>query len=672
MIRLSEDPSSRERQLLDSLREAREETELFYEQLVKARRETELVWADLRALRATKTFRYTASARRAYERLRRLLLSDRRSVGEGHDYPAWVQAFDTWSDDDHDRLARRVAQIPDPPTFSVIVPTYDPPERFLREAIESVLRQRYPRLELCMADDHSRQGHVRRVLEQYANRDRRVKLIFRPENGGIARATNSALDLAEGDWVVFLDHDDVLPAHALARVAIEIDERPATRLVYSDEDHIDEEGRRFGPMFKSEFDPVLLLSYNYVCHLVAIRRAVVSDTGGLRGGLDGSQDHDLVLRVIEGLKQDEIAHIPQVLYHWRSHERSTARSLSAKGYALGASRQAVADHLGRTRRRGEVVPRGTTGYLRVRWSLPNPAPSTTVIIPTRDGAYLARCLDSVRRMTSYPSYDVIVVDNGSQRDETLRYLSERAAAEPQRLRIIRDDGPFNYSRLNNLAVSETAAEVICLLNDDTEVRSAEWLDELVRQVTQPGVGAAGAKLYYPDGRIQHAGMVLGMGGGAGHVFRGADGDDDGYCGLAAVARSVSAVTAACMVVRREVWESVCGLDEGELGVTFNDVDLCLRIYGAGWRVVWTPYAELSHVDAASRGSDSDPSNVHRALKEWAAFRRRWRHQLTADPFYSPNLSLDRSDCSLAWPPRVGRFGPPDYATISTGGDRSTR
>jgi GT2 family glycosyltransferase len=640
---MTDDPSRRERELVESLRSAREESELW-------RREAEALQAELRALRATRTFRYSASARHFYAALRRRLSAQQRN------YAAWAQAFDVWSDQDLRRLAQRVSRIQSPPIFSVIVPTYDTPEPFLRSAIDSVLGQTYSQLELCVADDHSHGKNVRRILEEYANRDRRVKLIFRSENGGIAKATNSALSLAEGDWVVFLDHDDVLPAHALARIAIEADEHPSTQLIYTDEDHIDEHGRRFGPMFKSEFDPVLLLSYNYVCHLLAIRTAAVSRAGGLRVGFDGSQDYDLILRVIEGLKVEEIQHIPEVLYHWRAHPRSTAYALSAKSYALNSSRQAVVEHLDRTGRKGEVITRGTAGQLRVRWSLPGTLPSATIIIPTRDGEYLVRCLDSVRKMTTYPRYDVIVVDNGSQREATLRYLGQRAAEEPQRIQIIRDDGSFNYSRLNNLAVSKTSAEVVCLLNDDTEVLGAAWLDELVSEVTQPGVGVAGAKLYYPDGRIQHAGMVVGMGGGAGHIFRGADGNDEGYCGLAAVTRSVSAVTGACMAVRREAWESVGGLDERELKVTFNDVDLCLRLYQAGWRVVWTPYAKLSHVDAATRGPDTDTSNSSRSLREWAAFSVRWGDPLPRDPYYSPNLSLEATDCSLAWPPRVERLG----------------
>lgn len=640
---MRDDPSERERELAESLRSAREESELW-------RQEAELLRSELRALRATKTFRYTASVRHSYGMLRRRLSKSQ------HRYAEWVKAFDTWNDQDLRDLAQRVSRIARPPMFSVVVPTHDTPERFLRSALDSVLGQTYPQLELCVADDHSEATYVRRILEDYANRDRRVKLIFRSENGGIAKATNSALSLAEGDWVVFLDHDDVLPTHALARIAVEIDEHPSAQLIYTDEDHIDEHGRRFDPMFKSEFDPVLLLSYNYICHLLTIRRGAVSSAGGLRSGFEGSQDYDLILRVTEGLKGDQVHHIPQVLYHWRAHRGSTAYAPSAKSYALSASRQAVVEHLDRMGRKGDVVTRGTADYLRVRWSLPDRLPSATVIIPTRDGEHLVRCLDSVRNMTTYPRYDVIVVDNGSRREETLRYLAERATEEPQRIRIIRDEEPFDYSRLNNLAVSKTDAEVICLLNDDTEALGPAWLDELVSELTQPGVGVAGAKLYYPNGRIQHAGMVLGMGGGAGHIFRGAAGDDEGYRRLAVVTRSVSAVTGACMAVRREAWESVGGLDERELKVTFNDVDLCLRISQAGWRVIWTPYAKLSHVDAATRGPDTDANNARRSSRERAAFSVRWRDHLLNDPYYSPNLSLETSDCSLAWPPRVERLG----------------
>jgi GT2 family glycosyltransferase len=654
---VNQDLRGQEPQLADPLESARQENEVTYEQLVAARREVQGLRNELESLRATKTFRYTASARHAYEALRMRLLKKRASPGGDRSYAAWIEAFDSWSDHDLDQLAQQAAKITAPPTFSVIVPTYDTPEVFLRAALESVLGQSYPSLELCVADDCSQKGHVRGILEEYAQRDQRVRLIFRSENGGIAEATNSALTLAGGEWVVFLDHDDVLPRHALARTAVEIDRHPSVQLIYTDEDHIDEDGQRFAPMFKTDFDPALLLSHNYICHLLALDRAAVSRAKGLRTGFEGSQDYDLVLRVAETLSEDQIRHIPEVLYHWRAHRGSTARSLSTKAYAVDSSRQAVTEHVHRTGRQGEVMSAGRLGYHRVRWSLPSPLPTVSIVIPTRDGKYLVPCLESVRRKTSYPRFEVIVVDNGSRHEDTLRYLSEVGREEPERVRVIRDDRPFNFSKLNNLAVSRTTTPITCLLNDDTEVMSADWLEELVGQVLQPGVGAVGAKLYYPDGSIQHAGIVLGMGGGAGHIFRGASGSDPGYGAWASVARSVSAVTAACMVVRKDAWESVGGLDEVEFEVGFNDVDLCLRIRGAGWRVVWSPEARLSHVDAATRGLDDDPGNMRRWLRELAAFRRRWGDCLASDPYFSPNLSLDTSDCSLAWPPRAGRLGP---------------
>ena len=326
----------------------------------------------------------------------------------------------------------------------------------------------------------------------------------------------------------------------------------------------------------------------------------MDQVGGYREGYEGSQDWDLILRVSELLGEEQVLHIPHVLYHWRVHAGSTASVVSAKPYAIAAGQRAVVDHIQRTGRSARVTRIGKSGHNQVRWVLPNPAPRVSIIIPTRDGRLLDRCVDSLLDSTTYPDFEVVVVDNSSRSLPTLEYLHAR----DDRLTVIRDERPFNYAAINNYAVERTSGDVVCLLNDDTEVISGEWLTEMVSQLVQPGIGAVGAKLYYGDWRIQHAGVVLGVGGVAGHAYRMADRFSSGYFGNLQLAHRMSAVTAACIVVRREAWDQVEGLDETNLPVAFNDVDFCMRLREAAWEIVWTPYAELLHHESISRGPDN--------------------------------------------------------------------
>jgi glycosyltransferase involved in cell wall biosynthesis len=561
----------------------------------------------------------------------------------------WVQLFDTLDDAARRRIERRVAALKDPPTISVIMPVYDPPLALLRSAIESVQKQIYPLWELCIADDCSPNGEVAAVIQDYVDSDPRIKFIRRESNGHISAASNSALSLATGPWVAPLDHDDILAEHALALLAFAISDNPDAGIVYSDEDKIDDSGTRRDPFFKPDFDPLLLMGQNFVSHLSAFRKALVDRAGGYREGYEGSQDWDLTLRVSELIGPEQVIHVPHVLYHWRIHAQSTASLVSAKPYAIESGRRAVSDHLARVGQSGRAMRVGKSGHIRVAWELPDPPPLVSIVIPTRDGRLLQRCIDSVLSLTVYPHFEVLVIDNASESYLTLSYLQNY----DDRLKVIRDERPFNYAMLNNSAVDRTSGDVVCLLNDDTEIINGDWLTEMVGQLLQPGVGAVGAKLNYDDGRIQHAGVVLGIYGVAGHGHRMFDRLSSGHAGHLQLAHRVSAVTAACAVFRRAAWNDVHGFDEVNLPVAFNDVDICLRLQDAGWSVVWTPYAELFHRESISRGSDFVGPRSEAFRREVAYMEQRWGFErLRQDPYYNPNLAFDAEDFSLAWPPRV--------------------
>lgn len=561
------------------------------------------------------------------------------------DYDAWIAEFDTLSSIDREQIQARIAALPRRPSFSVLLPVHDPPPAFLRRAIESVRTQLYGDWELCIADDASRSPEIRALLEETA-RDPRVRLIIRAENGHIAAASNSALELASGEFVALLDHDDELAPHALYLLAEELAAFPTADIIYSDEDKIDERGRRFEPHFKPDWNPELALSQNYVSHLSAYRAQLVRETGGFRQGFEGSQDHDLLLRCAARSAPERIRHVPHVLYHWRAAAGSTATGLAQKPYAQGAGEAALRDAFGP----GTVVTAGPCpGTYRLRPPPTEAAPLASIIIPTRDRVdLLQRCVESLFAKTTYAPFELIVVDNQSRDPATLAYLqslSERGA------RVLRYDQPFNYSAINNFAVAHSRGTVLAFLNNDLEVIAPDWLSDLIAHATRDGIGAAGAKLLYPDGKIQHSGVVLGLHGLAGHVFRGLDSNTNKQHCRAQLLQAVSAVTGACLVVRREAFDRVGGFDEAHLPVAFNDVDLCLRLCEAGLRNVLVPDALLTHHEYATRGQDDTPSKRARFAAETAYMHQRWNLE---DPYYSLNLSLHSDTAELAWPPRAPR------------------
>ncbi len=575
----------------------------------------------------------------------------KRMLGGVADYAAWVSSFDTLTDDKLDRYHQRALTLPEKPLVSVIVPTYNTPKRLLKECLDSVLAQTYPNWQLCIADDCSTTPHVRRLLTDYCASDNRIKVVFRERNGHISAASNSALKLATGEFIALLDHDDVLRPHALSEV-MERYNRDHFDIAYSDEDKLDSTGRRFAPFFKPDWNPEFFLSNNYMSHLTVLRRSLVESVGGFRPGFEGAQDYDLFLRATHSTNPSRIHHIPMILYHWRAIEGSTARSDSEKNYAWEAGLAALRDHLQIAGASASVKPGVIPNTFRVTWAVPNPAPLVSILIPTRDRVDLLRaCIESIRNRTTYSSYEIIIIDNESALPETFA-LFERLSADVN-VRVLKFDGPFNFSAMNNFGASEARGSVLAFVNNDIEVIEPAWLDELVSYAIRSEIGAVGAKLLYGNDSVQHAGLIVGVQGIAGRSFQGIGRDDPGVNGRAALAQTVSAVTAACLVVRKTVFEQVGGFDAVDLKVAFNDVDLCLKIREAKFRNVFTPHALLYHHESASRGEDSTPENAARFACEIETIQHRWKHALQYDPAYNPNLTIDQYDFGLAWPPRPG-------------------
>jgi GT2 family glycosyltransferase len=565
-------------------------------------------------------------------------------------YARWVRLFDTIDNKKRADLERILAQLRHKPLISVIMPTFNGNPDWLRKAVESVQNQIYPHWELCIADDASTDTRSLDCLKQLASTNARIKVKYRRENGHISAASNSALELATGEWIALLDHDDLLSEDALLRVVELINKLPDIQLIYSDEDKIDTQGNRLDPYFKCDWNLDLFYSQNVFCHLGVYRTDLVRSVGGFRLGLEGSQDYDLVLRCIEQIQPRQIIHIPRVLYHWRVHAQSTAQTVEAKPYAVIAGEKALNEHFARLGVNGSASW-DRFGY-KVSYEMPTPLPLVSLLIPTRDcKPIVERAVISILEKTDYQNYEIIIIDNGSVEPETIAWFDAIQALD-NRVRVIRYDAPFNYSAINNFGVQQALGAVIGLINNDIEVISPDWLTQMVQHAVRPEIGCVGAKLYYPDGRVQHAGVVLGVGGVAGHAHKYASRQAHGYFSRLMIQQNFSAVTAACLLVKRSVFESVGGLDEINLKVAFNDVDFCLKVREAGYRNLWTPYAELYHHESLSRGTEDTPEKKARFRQEVLFMQNRWGNQLQNDPCYSPNLSLEHEDFSLGWPPRV--------------------
>jgi len=562
-------------------------------------------------------------------------------------YADWVREHDTLDESDRIAIRTQVDELPSQPLISVVVPVYDTEEHHLTEMIESVRHQIYTNWELCIADDASSRPHVRRVLEKARLQDPRIKVVYRSDNGHISAASNSACELATGEFVALLDHDDVLPVHALSMVAHAINQHPDSDLFYSDEDKLDAAGRRHDPYFKPEWDEELICCQNFVSHLGVYRRSVMQRVGLFRPGFEGSQDYDLALRVANATR-GPIVHIPHVLYHWRRFHGSRTYSSTKLDRASDAARRAIADYLAA---RGEevTVVAGAASYHRVIRRDPDVWPLVSVIVPTRDRVdLLGRCVRGLLEGTDYPNLEIIIADNDSCETETHAFFAE---VRQRGVRIVACPGEFNFSRINNRASQESSGSILLFLNNDIAMTHTSWLKEMIHHAVRPGVGAVGARLLYPDGRIQHAGVLLGFMGAAGHMYRGAAGDDLGYQARLKLSQCVSCVTGACMAVPRTVFDSVGGFDEN-LPVDFNDVDLCIKMRRAGYRIIWTPYAELYHAESSSRGPAVLRLQVDANRQAADYIQRRWGAELGGDPCSNPNLSRDSLRPELAFPPAI--------------------
>lgn len=562
----------------------------------------------------------------------------------------WVKAFDTLHDSDREGIHRHIERFLSRPIISVIMPVYNTPEQYLRQAIESVQNQLYPDWELCIADDASTMAHVKEILNEYREKDSRIKVTFRKENGHISEASNSAIEMASGEYITFLDHDDELSEHALYYVANEINQFADANIIYSDEDKIDADGNRYEPHFKPDWNLDMLYSNNYLNHLTVYRSALVKEVGGLRKDFHGSQDHDLCLRCSTKVEPDKIRHIPRILYHWRAIPGSTALSSSEKRYPEAASIKSLKEHF-QSEDTNIKVEHGEDPFTyRIYYPLPDSPPLVSIIIPTRDRSDLLKlCVESIRERTEYKNYEIIIIDNQSSDISTLTYM--KTLEKNGQAKISRYDHPFNFSGINNYGVSKANGEIICLMNNDIEVITPEWLGEMVSNALRKDIGAVGAKLLFDNNQIQHGGVVLGLGGIANHSHKFYPSSASGYFSRMRVAQNISAVTGACLVIRREVYEEVNGLDEA-LPVAFNDIDFCLKVHKAGYRNLWTPYAVLYHHESLSRGDDNTGEKYERFKREIDLMKERWGDILLNDPYYNPNLTLEMEGFSVAPVPRV--------------------
>ena len=550
-----------------------------------------------------------------------------------NEYEVWID-INYLSKNDIREIKEQIKKLKYRPKISIIMPVYNVEKNWLKKAVKSVFDQIYKNWELCIVDDASTEKHIKRILSKYIKNEK-VKMKFLKKNIGISGASHEALSLATGEFVGFLDDDDELSIDALFEIVKLLNNSPHADLIYSDEDKLNSEGKRVEPFFKPDWSPDLLLSYNYICHFSVYRRKIINEIEGFRKGFEGSQDYDLLLRFTE--KTDEIFHIPKILYHWRKLEGSTASTHKEKIAHIENSIKAIQDAMNRRRIEG-VVEKGINfnqfESYRVRRKLRN-TPLVSIIIPTKDMvSFLQKNLKSIEEKTEYNNYEIIIIDNQSMKKETRAFFS--AVSKTGNINVIKYKDEYNFSKINNFAVSQAKGSHILFLNNDTEVISSGWMTSMLEHSMREEVGAVGAKLVYPDNTIQHAGTILGLGGVAAHSHKNYSVNSNGYFGSLNTIRNYSAVTAACMMTRKRVFEEVGGFNEKDLPVAFNDVDLCLRMREKGYLIVYTPYAVLYHYESKSRGYDLNPNEI-------LFMKNKWNKILPSDPYYNPNLTLDSED-----------------------------
>lgn len=586
-------------------------------------------------------------------------------------YQLWIQNYDTLTDADREIFRKAMEGFASNPLISVVMPVYNTQKQWLVKAIESVRSQIYPHWELCISDNASTLPDVRKVLDEYARLDPRIHVVYRETNGHICANSNTALTLATGEFIALMDSDDELPEHALFWVAHEINRHPDVDLIYSDEDKINEDGVRFNPYFKPDWNPALMLSQNTFSHFGVYRYSLVKKVGGFREGLEGSQDWDLVLRCSENTTVERIRHIPRILYHWRAIPGSTASALGIeeKPYAWTAGKRAIEEFLERGGTPG-IVSAKLISHHQVTYFSDGRLPKVSIVMPSACKLNLLKpCMESILSRTAYPDFEILLVINEiryrvPEQAEFLKSLE----TDPRIRILVYEDQPFNFSKLNNWAIAQNKSSLLCLMNDDIEVITSDWLEKLVVRTRISKVGAVGPLLLYPNDRIQHAGVILGLGGVAGYQFVGLPKGQGGYFGRMGLEQDLSCITAACMVLKREAFEAIGGFNE-ELVVAFNDVDLCIRIRKEGWRILWTPEVELYHHESASIGKHDSPERASLFHAEVALMRKLWGETLDNDPFYNPNLSLDTPNHDLAFPPRISKIPEGHPQIISKPKDR---
>lgn len=555
-------------------------------------------------------------------------------------YGPWYESYKP-SEQELERQRKKVWT--DPVKISVIVPAFRTPELFLCQMIDSLLAQTYSYWELCIANASPEDQIMAEVLKKYTDMDQRIKVKDLEKNAGISENTNEALAMAAGEYVGLLDHDDLLAPNALYEVAQAVGQDPKIDVLYTDEDKVSMDlGEHFQPNLKSDFNLDLLRSNNYICHFFVAKRSLIDQVGGFRPEYNGAQDYDFIFRCTD--QAEKICHIPEILYHWRTHEASTADNPMSKMYAYEAGKRAIEEHLKRHGQTADVELKKTLGFYRVTYPVQG-EPLVSIIIPNKDEKEsLKLCLDSIKKKTTYVNYEILIVENNSTTPEIFAYYKE--LEQDKRIHVITWDGPFNYSAINNFGVKHARGELLLFLNNDVEVLTERWLEELIANTQRPEVGITGVKLLYPDGTVQHAGTVIGMGGVAGHMLVGLKEDRSGYLNKAVTQMNYSAVTAACMMMKRCVFESLGGFEE-QLAVAFNDVDLCLRTVAEGHLVVYNPYVELRHYESKSRGAEDSEEKIRRFQGEIEFMRTRWEKLLKqGDPYYNKNLSLSKWNYSL--------------------------
>lgn len=557
-------------------------------------------------------------------------------------YPNWLARNEVL---DIEAMTQEIATFHYQPKISIAMPVYNVEEKWLRLCIDSILNQVYTNWELCMADDASTDPNVKKILTEYQQLDERIRVVFREQNGHISEATNSALAIATGEFVALLDNDDELAINAFYEVVKVLNENPELDLIYSDEDKIDMDGNRSDPAFKPDWSPDLLLGTNYISHLGVYRRSILEEIGGFRKGYEGSQDYDLVLRFTEKTTKERIKHIPKVLYYWRMLPTSTAVDQGSKGYAFEAGLRAVQDALVRRGINGHATHGAANGLYDVYYDIESEK-LVSIIIPTKNGYKdVQRCVSSIIEKTTYQNYEIIMADNGSTDPKMHELYAEFEKQLPGRFFVESIDIPFNFSTINNRAAKKAHGEYLLFLNNDTEVITENWLTLMVSFAQQERIGCVGAKLLYPNNTVQHAGVILGLGGVAGHGHYGYPHGDLGYFGRLAINVNYSAVTAACLLMKKADFDAVGGFEEA-FTVAFNDVDLCLKVQALGRDNVWLHEAELYHFESQTRGYDDKGKKKKRFEQEKVMMEEKWGPLIENDPFYNPNLTRDIPNFSL--------------------------